>query len=935
MKKFFKRLGIAFLIILALLIILPMVFKGKIVKMVKEEINNSVNAKVEFGDFSLSMFKNFPNFSLGIENVTVDGVDVFEGVRLAEIGEFEASIDLMSVISGDQIGVRSVGLVNSKIYIQVLEDGTANYDIAKVDSTATEEPEEEEINEASEPAEYNIKLKKYYAKNVDFVYDDASMGVYTAVKGLNHTGTGDFTQDLFVLSTKTDIEEATFDYGGVRYVNKANLDLDADLDMDMPNMTFTFKENEARVNQLFLGFDGVIAMPTEDISMDITFEAKQTEFKNILSMIPAVYATSFSDVQTEGKLALNGHVKGVYNETTMPGFGVNLAVDNAMFKYPDLPKSVNNINISLKVNNPDGDLDKTTVDMDKFHMEIAGNPIDATLKVRKPMTDMFVDMGVKSNLDLASVRDVMPLEGGDKLNGKIVSDFSAKGNISDVEAGNYDAFDAKGSLNVSGMTYTSAVMDYDVLINDLAMKFSPQYVALENFDSKVGKSDFKANGRIDNIFSYVFKDTTLKGTFTLNSNLIDVNEFMPVAEEGVEAEETTEEQVEAAPMQVIEVPANVDFVLNANINTLVYDNMEIKNVKGGIMVRDQAINMNQLNMDLFDGSMTMNGSYDTKDISKPNVDFGMNIREFDVQKAFTTLNSFKQIAPVAESTTGKFSTNMTFKALLQDDMMPDMNSLTGGGKLVTKNVVVESKTMKKVADAVKNKKLEKLKLDNTNIAYEFRDGRVWVEPFDLKVTDKITAKVEGSNGFDQTLDYKMKMKFPASEITSIQTDALSKSTVDVGVKITGTVKDPKVKADIGDIAGDAITQVKDELVNKAKDAVDDAKKKAREEAIKQAKEQGDKLIAEAKKQGDNLRAEAKKQGDKLIAEAKKQGDKLVKDAGSNPIKKKLAQKTAKELEDAAKDKAADLNKKADTEANKLEAEAQQQAADLLKKAENG
>src|SRR6202007_1224782 len=101
--------------------------------------------------------------------------------------------------------------------------------------------------------------------------------------------------------------------------------------MDMPNMKFTFKENEINLNDLGLGIDGFVAMPGNDINMDMKFLCKQTEFKSLLSMVPGVYTKDFADVQTKGKLSLNGFAKGTYNDKTMPGFGAHLEIADAMF----------------------------------------------------------------------------------------------------------------------------------------------------------------------------------------------------------------------------------------------------------------------------------------------------------------------------------------------------------------------------------------------------------------------------------------------------------------------------------------------------------------------------------------------------------------------------------------------------------------------------
>ena len=108
MKKFLKIFGFTILFLIILIIALPIVFKGKIVEKVKEEANNNLNAKVNFGDFDLGLISTFPNFNFSIDDITVDGINQFEGTQLANIKNLSLKVDLMSLISGDEIKIKTI-----------------------------------------------------------------------------------------------------------------------------------------------------------------------------------------------------------------------------------------------------------------------------------------------------------------------------------------------------------------------------------------------------------------------------------------------------------------------------------------------------------------------------------------------------------------------------------------------------------------------------------------------------------------------------------------------------------------------------------------------------------------------------------------------------------------------------------------------------------
>ncbi|MCK5456865.1 MAG: hypothetical protein KAI45_07035, partial [Melioribacteraceae bacterium] len=124
------------------------------------------------------------------------------------------------------------------------------------------------------------------------------------------------------------------------------------LQANIPNSKFTLKDNQLRLNNLLLNFGGSIAMPGEDLDLDLTFSAARTEFKDIISLIPAIYSKDFEDIESSGKMELTGNVKGISNEKNIPSFNLNLNVSEGKFKYPDLPMPVSNVNMKLSIKNP-------------------------------------------------------------------------------------------------------------------------------------------------------------------------------------------------------------------------------------------------------------------------------------------------------------------------------------------------------------------------------------------------------------------------------------------------------------------------------------------------------------------------------------------------------------------------------------------------------
>lgn len=448
LKKVLKITGITLLVLIVILFTAPFIFKGKIVKIAKEQINKNINAKADFKDVSLSFFRHFPKVSLALEELQVTGLGEFAKDTLISAKEIDVAVNLFSVFSAKDMKVYSISVDEPRIHALVNKEGKANWDIAKPDTSTTATPEEE-------ASPFKLNLKKYEITNGYIYYEDASAGMSSEIVNLNHEGSGDFTADLFTLQTGTTADAITFSYGGIPYLNKTKTSIDADFQIDNKNSKYSFKTDEIALNDLKVSTEGFFQLVNDSTyNMDIAFKAPSTEFKSILSLVPAVYQQDFANIKTSGKALFDGFVKGTYSATQMPAYAINLGIQDGFFQYPDLPQPVKNINIDLKVNNPDGVTDNTVVNIPKAHIEFGNDPFDFRLVLKKPVTDQYIDAAAKGKLNLASITQFVKLP-DTKLAGQVSADVEAKGNIAVISQQKPGEFSAKGFIDIANLYYTS------------------------------------------------------------------------------------------------------------------------------------------------------------------------------------------------------------------------------------------------------------------------------------------------------------------------------------------------------------------------------------------------------------------------------------------------------------------------------------------------
>ncbi len=931
MKRFFRIILMVVLVLVALMIVIPLIFKDDIMKQSKILLNEKLDAKVEFSGFKLSMLKHFPDLSVGIENLSVSGKGQFEKDTLVSFDAFRARVDLISLIKKN-IKVKGIYLEKPRLKARVSPDSSVNWDIMAAEA---EEAPEEEIDTTAGETDFRVDLKTFEIVDGNIVYSDEVSDMYTELKNFNFKLNGDLGADSSYLEMKLGIKPVLVKMGAVKYLNDASLDFSAGIGANLEAGRYHFKENQFVLNALKLNFDGMVEMLEDGkITTDIKFFTNKASFKQLLSLVPAVYKKDFADVQATGNLLLNGKVSGYYQDSILPTVDVNLIVENGVFSYPDLPKEVSNVNISLQTYF-DGEIqDNTIVNLEKFHMELANNPFDASFKVTTPMSDPQVRGGVTGKIQLADFSDVIPME-GITLKGLIESDFSMDGRMSMIEQEQYEQFQAEGSIKVTDLFFSGPDIPVPFALENSEFVFSPQYLELKSFNSKIGDSDLQARGKIENYLAYALKDGTLRGDFSVTSGYFNANEFLTESEREEEEVDTIE-----AEMELFEVPERIDFKLDSRFDHIIYDKMDMTDAGGTILVRDEAVYLDGFGMNLFNGSLKANGEYNTQEAENPYVSFDFEVNDLKVEYAMRSFSMLDTLVPILRNTTGNISLDLEYMSGLYQNMEPEIETATGYGQFRSERLVLAgSKSLSSILTKLKLTKDEKQVVKDIKVDFELKEGRVFVEPFDVTVS-KIDMTISGSQGIDKTMDYIIDMKIPKGKLGQAADEAISSllssatgkdmsietsKTINVKSNLTGTYDDPKVSLMFGEGEGEEST-VKEQVKETVKEEIDKKKEEVKDKAREEASKRAEQIVEEAEKRARQIRAEARRTAKKIREEGDKKAEKVIEEAeGKNFLVKKAAEESAKKIRQEAEKRADQVVAEADKKADQIVEEAREKA----------
>jgi uncharacterized protein involved in outer membrane biogenesis len=887
-------------LVVVLLALLPLLFRDRIEQRVKTEVNRRVEAHVAWRSAGLSFFRHFPNLSLTLDDLTASGVGRFEGDTLAAVRHLRVVLDLASVLrnvtTGGPLVIRAVELDEPHLALITLEDGTANWDIAK----KTPAPEPQPV--AAKPLA--VSLRRLVIDDGTISFENRRSRLRASLTGYNQSLSGALNGSRVVVRTRADADTASVVFAGIPYLDRVRLGLTAAVQADLAARSYNLENTELRLNDLTLRIAGSARAVGERLALELTLGAPGTSFRSILSLVPTIYAHDFDKVQTSGTIAVDGRVTGEYGDSAFPSFAVRARVNDAAFKYADLPLPARSIAMDLSLTNPGGSPDSTVVRLDRFHLVLGRNPVDARMVLRTPVSDPDVDARVSGTVDLADVPRTIKLEGIEQLGGIITADAAVRTRMSFLQQKQYDKVAASGTVDVRELTVKGKALPHPLAIRRASLALAPERARLTSFAGAIGTSDLQASGTLDNLLAFALRGDTLRGTATVRSTRFDLNEWRS-----------------GGDLQIIPVPPKIDFTLDAAVAKLLYDKLEMTEARGRLRIKDQRATLQDFRMSTLGGQIRVAGFYETTNPAKPTFDVSLTMTKVDIPSAFRAFTTVQMLAPVAKYASGTVSTDLRLSGALGKDMMPLFPGLSGAGTLETSVLALRNvPVLEKLVDVTKLRFLDDPTLQPFKAAFRIQDGRLAVQPFDVKVGG-VTMRVAGSNGLDQSLRYTLDLRVPRSMLGGGANDALAglvsragRAGIDLdaapeiplAIQLGGTLTNPTVKADVGRAASSVASG-------------------AEEAAAKKASAEAARLVQEAEQRAASIRQEGRALADKVKQEGYQRADSLVAKAGSNPLLQAAAKAAADRLRKEADDKAAAIVREADQRADSLVAAARQQA----------
>ncbi|MBL7968777.1 MAG: hypothetical protein JNK09_17355 [Prolixibacteraceae bacterium] len=820
-RKLFIGVGL-FVLILGVLAALPFIYKDKVLARVKATLNSQINAKIDFADFKLSVFSHFPKVEMELVGLNVVGSGEFSADAILFAESISTDISLMELIGNQGLELKSLTITQPRISLVVSQSGSVNWDITKPATPASS-------TSAETGDVFKMKLNDIRVNQLSLKYDDREMPMKVLVKNTNIVSTGEVEGSLTTFDLKGDAEEFIFEYDSVQFISKTKLKAETKLKVDYDKMDFAFNEGKLWINQLPLQVDGSFAMPNDSMIFDLGFRSEKSDFATILALVPADYQKYIEKATVTGSAEFKGSVKGLYYNEIYPAIDIVLSASNASFKYQDLPESVQDIQVLAQITKPEGDLNLMKVNVEKAHASIRNNPVDMTLQLSEMMTDPNLSASLSGIIDFESLKNAIPIDSLD-ITGIVKAKMQLAGRMSSIEKQEYEKFQSNGEASVQNFRIESNQLTKPVEIARAQVKASTKQITIDNFDGKIGQSDFSLRGEVSNYLAYIFKNDVLKGNLSLKSGFMNFSELSNLQKSAPKSgTQTAESKAAAVPIDSVaafQVPEKLDLSFQSSIQKAVYDQMPISNINGLVQIKNQRMDLSNLSMDILQGKLAINGSYASNKENKPLFDFKLNLENVDIPAAYQSLSAFRHYVPIAARSQGKISTQFGLSGVMNEKMNLVPSSLNGLGVLNTKNLmIIDSPVFDQIRGIIKREKLKNVKIDDFTAKFQFENGQLRLNPVKTSIADQqatIYGTLSALRELNLNMDFVVNREDLGADINKglgILPGSQNIKTVEASVILKGQVTKPEVSLDLSKARAQIEQEVKKASVEEIKGSV--------------------------------------------------------------------------------------------------------------------
>lgn len=438
--------------------------------------------------------------NLKLNDVNLNYTDLSQNM-IADINGFDLSAK--AKMKGDALAGNVVASLNNIIYKQTSENSAMNVNLDALKFKG-------DVNMIGE------KIKADVEASSSFLNYEGD-GQYAELSNFNFKYNGDINDlDVVKGNLELGLDDLSFVMDNETYVNKADVRLITPLDATLSTMNVKLGASQLAFNNIFIDMIGEVAMPNDDILVDLDVKTNTLIVEELIELIPASMREELLDgIDVRGELYLAANVEGTYNENSMPAVNAEIKYNKGMISMPEmLPYPVTNFSTNIKA---DVDINnKTDIYVNHLNANMSNSSLALSGTIKDVMDKMYCNIKLNAVADLNELQSFIPED--IVAEGKIKLDATAS--VNNHQITNMDLMNAKvnGNMQWDNMNIvyydtinvTADRLDVSLTLpnpvsEDLMNGLAAVEIKGANLDARVadmivaGLKDYNVNAQVSNI----------------------------------------------------------------------------------------------------------------------------------------------------------------------------------------------------------------------------------------------------------------------------------------------------------------------------------------------------------------------------------------------------------------------------------------------------
>lgn len=807
------------------------------------KVEEATQRKVSVGDISLSVF---PRIAISMEQLTVSAPqgEAFDKAEFLSLDELILDISLFALLK-DRVEIDEIVLTRPKLYLEVNRHGVANYsqpeEVKRAKGAPGQHPSQPAEQETTSPLGIVLANFQVIDGEIDYVDKQADRRIYIS----------DYTQTMRAnASGEVVFLESESRIGGLSYGSTKSF-----LISNLPIVTYqrlTYRQTEdvlsldsvaVGIREIALVLKGAVERTQTEPWLNLSLRSTKADLAQLLSLVPKDYMKAAEGLSSSGKFQFAMDIKGEVGDSAQPAVRGTFTVSEGSIRYANLSKSVSDINVQGSFEQPPmvkGKQQPGKFSMEKFSANLGTSTMTGKLSM-VDFDDPMLTASFNGNINLGEVKEYYPLEQGTEVTGAIAANFSIGG-----KAKAPTSIKADGKLDFRNVTVKTATSPNPLRNLNGTILFNNQLIDSKQLSMNVGESDMQLAFTMRNYLALVNEDAASAGKPTMLATLtskrlrtVDLMSEEQPTEQSSQPKGGTSKQVSSPTSEKGKQAAllpNMDVDANVSVDRLETEKFEFGNARGSVKIREGIITLQNFSVNAFQGNIVTKGTLDVRRMDKRPFNLDLEITGVEANALLPRFTS------IGKNLFGKFSMNTSMKGDLNDTLGLNTETLGGEGQVqIFDGRFSGSPLTIKLAEYSGISELREVQFKNWSNTYTIADGRIHIK--DLKmVAANSDFVVNGSQGFDGSLDYKLVVRLPESASGRLKIGGLGgelinflkdkDGRINLNFKVTGSASSPVYALD----AEEARQKAKQSLEQKAKDEAERLKKQAGEELKKKAEE---------------------------------------------------------------------------------------------------